>query len=78
MSVFSVGVPTFSSNTTILLVVGTPVLAKAFETIVVDVVEALTAGCEIKTYPSLPVPAGEDSPFSPGPVPSPAEYGIDE
>ena len=48
ISVFSVGVATFSWNTTILLVVGTPVLAKAFETIVVLVVLALTGETVIK------------------------------
>ena len=76
ISVFKVGVATFSSNTTILLVVGTEPAAKAFEVITVDVAEALVVAVS-KTYPSLPVPAGEDSPFSPGPVPSPAAYGIE-
>ena len=38
MSVFNVGVATFSSNTTILLDVGTDVDVNAVETIVVDVV----------------------------------------
>ena len=40
MSVFNVGVATFSSKTTILDVVGTAEAVKAVDTIVVDVVEA--------------------------------------
>ena len=53
MSVFKVGVATFSSNTTILDVVGTDEAVNALETIVVDNV---VAGAEavIKTNPSLP------------------------
>ena len=43
ISVFNVGLVTFSSNTTIRDVVGTLVDVKAFETIVVDVVVAETA-----------------------------------
>jgi len=53
MSVFKVGVATFSSNTTILLVVGTDVAVNAAEIIVVD---SVVAGEEAvnKTNPSLP------------------------
>ena len=53
MSVFKVGVATFSSNTTILDVVGTDEAVNALETIVVDNV---VAGAEevIITNPSLP------------------------
>ena len=55
MSVFNVGVATFSSNTTILDVVGTLVEVKGYDIIVVDVV---VAGAEPvrKTKPSPPAP----------------------
>ncbi len=53
MSVFKVGVATFSSNTTILDVVGTAEAVKAVDTIVVDVVEAV-AEPVISTNPSSP------------------------
>ena len=45
MSVFKVGVPTFSSNTTILLTVGTLEEVKAFDMTVVDV--ALADGTQL-------------------------------
>ena len=51
MSVFNVGVATFSSNTTILLVVGTDEAVNAVDTIVVDTVVA-GALAVINTYPS--------------------------
>ena len=53
MSVFNVGVAMFSSNTTILDVLGSLDAVKAFETIVVEVV-APQAEAEINTYPSSP------------------------
>ena len=55
ISVFNVGVATFSSNTTILDVVGTLVEVNAVDIIVVDVV---VAGAEpvSKTKPSPPAP----------------------
>ena len=56
-SVFNVGLPTFSWNTTILLVLGAEPAVNAFETIVVDVADA---GAEAvnNTYPSFPEPVG--------------------
>ena len=48
-SVFKVGVSTFSSNTTILDVVGTDVAVKALDIIVVDVVEAEAPQCVMNT-----------------------------
>ena len=55
ISVFKVGVSTFSSNTTILLVVGTDVALNAVDIIVVDVAAAHTLPV-IKTKPSRPDP----------------------
>ena len=49
ISVFKVGVSTFSSNTTILLDVGTDVAVNALDIMVVDVVEAHTAEAVSKT-----------------------------
>ena len=53
ISVFSVGVATFSWKTTILLVDGAELAVNAFETIVVDVAEPV-ADAAINTNPSSP------------------------
>ena len=54
ISVFRVGVSTFSWNTTILLLVGTEVAVNAFDTIVVD--DLSNPVPVSKTKPSSPVP----------------------
>ena len=56
ISVFNVGVATFSSNTTILLVVGTLPAAKAVDTIVVVDVTCGSAVPVKNTYPSSQSP----------------------
>ena len=59
MSVFKVGVATFSSNTTILDVVGTDEAVNALETIVVDNV---VAGAEAVIKPNQSLPASLSTP----------------
>ena len=67
MSVFNVGVATFSWNTTILLEVGALPAVNAFDTTVVAVVAA-GKSANINVYPSPPAcgaPAGEPHPLLP-------------